>query len=249
VEGAVEPARTAGGLSFLELAALLTAGLAVGFMCLVYFNGRIVSAFRTRAALPPGYVLSALIATGLGLHNFSEGLAIGQSAATGALVMAGVLVIGFALHNITEGFGIAAPLVSEPAQPSWAFLGLPAHRPSGGRACPTARPPVPPRHRREALRSRLQTGVGRDFDADAVASLRQSHHIPSATLLKEGELTVSEVASRLGIRPGAVIHWINGNHQNQDQGDLVPAIPAEGVRSNVGDRGESDRAWVGELLP
>ncbi len=30
VEGAVEPARTAGGLSFLELPALLTAGLAVG---------------------------------------------------------------------------------------------------------------------------------------------------------------------------------------------------------------------------
>ena len=60
-------------------------------------------------------------AIGLGLHNFSEGLAIGQSAATGATAFALVLVIGFALHNATEGFGIAAPLTSGP-QPTWAFL-------------------------------------------------------------------------------------------------------------------------------
>ena len=62
-------------------------------------------------------------AVGLGLHNFSEGLAIGQSAATGATSLALLLVIGFALHNATEGFGIAAPLASGP-QPSWSFLAL-----------------------------------------------------------------------------------------------------------------------------
>jgi ZIP family zinc transporter len=64
-----------------------------------------------------------MIATGLGLHNFSEGLAIGQSAAAG-LALTGVLVVGFGLHNVTEGFGIAAPLASEESRPSWAFLGL-----------------------------------------------------------------------------------------------------------------------------
>ena len=42
---------------------------------------------------------------------FSEGLAIGQSAATGAIELAVLLIIGFGLHNMTEGFGIAAPLV------------------------------------------------------------------------------------------------------------------------------------------
>ena len=42
-------------------------------------------------------------AVGLGLHNFSEGLAIGQSAATGATAFALILVVGFALHNATEG--------------------------------------------------------------------------------------------------------------------------------------------------
>ena len=60
-------------------------------------------------------------AIGLGLHNFSEGLAIGQSAATGATTFALLLVVGFALHNTTEGFAISAPLSGD-SPPSWAFL-------------------------------------------------------------------------------------------------------------------------------
>jgi ZIP family zinc transporter len=66
--------------------------------------------------------LALMIAIGIGLHNFGEGLAIGAEAASGALAFAVVLAIGFALHNMTEGFGIAAPLAGE--RPSWAFLGL-----------------------------------------------------------------------------------------------------------------------------
>ncbi len=66
--------------------------------------------------------LALLIATGIGLHNFSEGLAIGQSAATGALQLALVLIIGFGLHNMTEGFGIAGPLSGQSV--SWKFLAL-----------------------------------------------------------------------------------------------------------------------------
>ena len=61
-----------------------------------------------------------MIAAGIGLHNFSEGLAIGQSAAAGAVPLALLLIIGFALQNITEGFGIAAPLAGE--RPSLKFL-------------------------------------------------------------------------------------------------------------------------------
>src|SRR5207244_9318247 len=66
--------------------------------------------------------LAVLIATGIGLHNFSEGLAIGQSAAKGEISLAVLLVIGFGLHNSTEGFGIVAPLATEPVRPSWRFL-------------------------------------------------------------------------------------------------------------------------------
>ncbi len=72
--------------------------------------------------------LALLIAVGIGAHNFAEGLAIGQSAASGEITLAVVLVIGFALHNATEGFGIVAPLAGDVDAagvrqiPSWGFL-------------------------------------------------------------------------------------------------------------------------------
>ena len=56
------------------------------------------------------YRLSTMIAIGIGAHNFSEGLAIGQSYASGSLRLAILLIIGFGAHNTTEGFGIAGPL-------------------------------------------------------------------------------------------------------------------------------------------
>lgn len=55
--------------------------------------------------------IATLIALGIGLHNFGEGLAIGAAFATGAAALGSFLVIGFTLHNITEGVGIAAPLL------------------------------------------------------------------------------------------------------------------------------------------
>ena len=64
-----------------------------------------------------------MIAMGIGVHNFAEGLAIGQASRSGAIELASVLIVGFGLHNLTEGFGIAAPLTLG-TRPSWAFLGL-----------------------------------------------------------------------------------------------------------------------------
>jgi zinc transporter, ZIP family len=66
--------------------------------------------------------LALMIAAGIGLHNFAEGLAIGNSAAAGQLALALMLIIGFGLHNATEGFGIVAPLAGQ--RPSWGFLGV-----------------------------------------------------------------------------------------------------------------------------
>ena len=66
--------------------------------------------------------LGMTIAAGIGLHNFSEGLAIGQSAASGATSLAVLLIIGFGLHNATEGFGIVGPLVARDVRPSWGWL-------------------------------------------------------------------------------------------------------------------------------
>jgi ZIP family zinc transporter len=121
--------------------ALFFAGLGVGLLGLVYWErwmGRLgarprqfgpgamaqdeVVGRRGLATWSPARRLALLIAVGIGLHNFGEGLAIGESAATGAIGLATVLVIGFALHNATEGFGIVAPLAAEAERPSWRLL-------------------------------------------------------------------------------------------------------------------------------
>jgi hypothetical protein len=54
-----------------------------------------------------------------------------------------------------------------------------------------------------------RTGAGRAFDSDAVSSLRHYHGIGSPALLEPGERTVRDVAARLGVNHGAVIHWIH----------------------------------------
>ncbi len=146
MSGAVEPVETAleagRGGRFAWLAFLLTAGFFVGLMSLVYYDAW-MKRRRRRAFLGPGAAstaefehdhhftglsparwLAIFIATGIGLHNFSEGLAIGQSAAANQVSLAIVLIIGFGLHNATEGLGICAPLTGDKELPSWGFLGL-----------------------------------------------------------------------------------------------------------------------------
>jgi len=130
---------------FLWLATLLAVGFGVGLLSLVYYDAWMKARRRKAFLLGPGAAspaelasedeyhfaglspakwLAVFIATGIGLHNFSEGLAIGQSAANDEISLAVVLVIGFALHNSTEGFGICAPLSGDKEIPSWSFLAL-----------------------------------------------------------------------------------------------------------------------------
>src|SRR6266850_3355443 len=120
----IEGALTSGDSSFPFMALIFAVGIGAGLLGLVYFNRALFGRLKHGAHTPSPRSLSLAIATGLGLHNMSEGLAIGQSAHTGAIAFAGVLVVGFALHNITEGFGIAAPMTMNPKPASWGFLGL-----------------------------------------------------------------------------------------------------------------------------
>jgi zinc transporter, ZIP family len=119
-------------------AALLLGGLGAGLLGLAAYEDRVARRTSRRAAGPGAMVRSEplrgiaawsqarrtalLIAVGIGLHNFAEGLAIGGSAARGEIGLAAVLVVGFALHNATEGFGIVAPLAADGDRPGWAFL-------------------------------------------------------------------------------------------------------------------------------
>ena len=119
---ALDAARDGSGSAaeFGLYAGVLGGSVALGLLSVTYLTQRISARGSTIALTPRQVALGT--AVGLGLHNFSEGLAIGQSAATGATTFALLLVIGFALHNTTEGFAIGAPL-RRGEQPTWSFLG------------------------------------------------------------------------------------------------------------------------------
>jgi ZIP family zinc transporter len=122
IDAALDIARKGEVGQFALLLALFVVGFGVGLVGLVYVDRVFIRGRKVGAGVHP-LQLSLMIATGIGLHNFSEGLAIGQAASVGALELATLLIVGFGLHNMTEGFGIAAPLAGV-ARPSWAFLGL-----------------------------------------------------------------------------------------------------------------------------
>ena len=120
---------------------LFSGGIIAGLMSLVYYD-RWMARQRGKALLGPGAAsraefepswmarlsagqwLALLIATGIGVHNFAEGLAIGQSSAAGEYSLAVALVVGFALHNATEGLGIVGPMAGDADRPSWGYLAL-----------------------------------------------------------------------------------------------------------------------------
>ena len=125
IEGFVEGAVVAGAGAHeaYKYGGLFVLGFSLGLLGLVYFERRFIGAAKDETApAKRAKQLALMIAIGLGLHNLSEGLAIGQGYSAGAIQLAWLLAAGFALHNATEGFGIAAPLSGHRA--SWGFLAL-----------------------------------------------------------------------------------------------------------------------------
>jgi zinc transporter, ZIP family len=128
---------------FAALGLVYAIGFGVGLLALFYLGRLRKRPSRTeRTSIGPGAMAVAeaelsrpavqsaalrtgmAIAAGIGLHNFSEGLAIGQAAQAGEVTLAALLIVGFALHNTTEGFGIVGPLAAANVRASWGWLGL-----------------------------------------------------------------------------------------------------------------------------
>src|SRR6478609_2467838 len=112
--------------TFSWFATVGVAGFALGLMGLVYYSewmkrqanrratplvgpgAAAIDEFRRRGwveGMTDGQRLALLIAVGIGVHNFGEGLAIGQAAATGAASLAVTLIVGFALLNANRKYG------------------------------------------------------------------------------------------------------------------------------------------------
>ena len=105
---------------------LVLAGVALSYLGLTWVAHRLSrrDAGSAAAGAPlAGLALATMVAIGIGVHNFSEGLAIGSSFAVGQLALGTFLVVGFMVHNVTEGLGIVAP-VAEGRRVSLTRLGI-----------------------------------------------------------------------------------------------------------------------------
>ena len=84
-----------------------------------YFGLELVGGWlreKRQATATSGWALALLVAIGIGLHNFGEGLAIGAAFALGEAGLGALLIVGFTLHNTTEGLAIVAPLARDRAK-------------------------------------------------------------------------------------------------------------------------------------
>lgn len=90
-------------------ALLVATVIVLSFLVLYYSAEKLVKRAESSRMTKP-VAIALMIAIGIGLHNFGEGLAIGAAVGLGSIAFSTFLIVGFALHNTTEGIAIAAPM-------------------------------------------------------------------------------------------------------------------------------------------
>jgi len=90
-------------------ALLVATVIVLSFLGLYYSAEKLVKRAESSRMTKP-VAIALMIAIGIGLHNFGEGLAIGAAVGLGSIAFSTFLIVGFALHNTTEGIAIAAPM-------------------------------------------------------------------------------------------------------------------------------------------
>jgi len=88
---------------------LIATTIVLSFLGLYYASEKLTGKADSLRISKP-VAIGLMIAIGIGLHNFGEGLAIGAAVGLGSIAFSTFLIVGFALHNTTEGFAIAAPM-------------------------------------------------------------------------------------------------------------------------------------------
>ena len=113
IEEAVEVSKENLSDSFNGILLIVTV-IVLSFLGLYYAGQKLIdNAQLSRLSKP--LAIALMIAIGLGLHNFGEGLAIGAAVGLGSIAFSTFLIVGFALHNTTEGIAIAGPLSKDNA--------------------------------------------------------------------------------------------------------------------------------------
>lgn len=90
-------------------ALLIATTIVLSFLGLYYTSEKLTGSADALKISKP-VAIGLMIAIGIGLHNFGEGLAIGAAVGLGSIAFSTFLIVGFALHNTTEGIAIAAPI-------------------------------------------------------------------------------------------------------------------------------------------
>ena len=88
----------------------LVSVVALGSFLLIFLGSRWL---QSRGSRENRVVVAFAVASGIGLHNLGEGLAVGSAYRLGEIALGAFLVIGFAIHNTTEGLGIVSILAGK----------------------------------------------------------------------------------------------------------------------------------------